>query len=81
MYIKSLVYSCANQMRDVKAKIAEVRGHDASTQLLICGGKTLKDEDSLSDSVAAGGFLVLMVKKVRCGATIERGSAVARGFG
>ncbi|CAB1111605.1 unnamed protein product [Ectocarpus sp. CCAP 1310/34] len=50
-------------MSDVKAKIAEVRGHDPATQVLICGGKTLKDGDSLADSVAAGGFLVLMVKR------------------
>ncbi|CAM9963640.1 unnamed protein product [Ectocarpus sp. 4 AP-2014] len=50
-------------MSDVKAKISEVRGHDPATQVLICGGKTLKDGDSLAGSVAAGGFLVLMVKR------------------
>ena len=50
------------QMNDVKAKIAEQRGVDPASQVLICGGKTLKDDDALSSSVAAGGFLVLMVK-------------------
>ncbi|CAM9956102.1 unnamed protein product [Ectocarpus sp. 12 AP-2014] len=50
-------------MSEVKAKISEVRGHDPATQILICGGKTLKDGDSLAGSVAAGGFLVLMVKR------------------
>ncbi|CAN0172729.1 unnamed protein product [Ectocarpus sp. 12 AP-2014] len=50
-------------MSNVKAKISEVRGHDPATQVLICGGKTLKDGDSLASSVAAGGFLVLMVKR------------------
>lgn len=51
-------------MSDVKAKISEARGDDPGTQVLICGGKTLKDDDSLAASVSAGGFLVLMVKKV-----------------
>ncbi|CAM9336301.1 unnamed protein product [Ectocarpus sp. 6 AP-2014] len=50
-------------MSDVKTKISEVRGHDPGTQVLICGGKTLKDGDPLAGSVAAGGFLVLMVKR------------------
>lgn len=49
-------------MSDVKAKIAEARGDDPATQVLFCSGKTLKDDDSLSSSVAASGFLVLMVK-------------------
>ena len=59
-------------MSDVKAKISEVRGEDPATQVLICGGKTLKDDDPLATSVAAGGFLVLMVKKVRARVVHER---------
>ncbi|CAN0218632.1 unnamed protein product [Ascophyllum nodosum] len=49
-------------MSDVKRKISEDRGVDPSGQILISSGKTLKDEDSLSDSVSASGFLVLMMK-------------------
>lgn len=49
-------------MSDVKTKISEQRGVDPASQVLICGGKTLKDGDALSSSVATGGFLVLMVK-------------------
>ncbi|CAN0302060.1 unnamed protein product, partial [Hapterophycus canaliculatus] len=51
-----------SMMSDVKAKIAEVRGDDPASQVLISSGKTLKDGDALSSSVAASGFVVLMVK-------------------
>ncbi|CAM9628750.1 unnamed protein product [Scytosiphon promiscuus] len=54
-----------SSMSEVKAKIAEVRGDDPSSQVLICSGRTLKDDDSLSSSVATSGFLVLMVKPKR----------------
>lgn len=74
-------------MGDVKAKITEVRGEDPATQLLICGGKTLKDDDPLATSVAAGGFLVLMVKKVRtpfawlsCWSVVERKTEKEQGW-
>eukprot|EP00904_Undaria_pinnatifida_P008574 jgi/Undpi1/4847/HiC_scaffold_19.g08200.m1 len=64
-------------MNDVKAKIAEQRGVDPASQVLICGGKTLKDDDALSSSVAAGGFLVLMVKELVIDpASVERLTAM-----
>ena len=46
----------------IRDRISEQRGVDPASQVLICGGKTLKDGDALASSVAAGGFLVLMVK-------------------
>lgn len=46
----------------MKTKISEDRSIDLSSQVLICAGKTLKDEDALASSVSAAGFLVLMVK-------------------
>ncbi|CAM9587186.1 unnamed protein product [Pylaiella littoralis] len=63
-------------MSDVKTKISEVRGDEPSSQVLICGGKTLKDNDPLATTVTAGGFLVLMVKKV-CNSSVSPAPAPA----
>ena len=57
------------QVAAFKARVAQNRACDVSAVKLICGGKVLKDEDSLDKAgvkdKAAGGFVVVMISAAK----------------
>ena len=77
-------FSARSQVAAFKARVAQNRACDVSAIKLICGGKVLKDEDSLDKAgvkdKAAGGFIVVMISaaKVRRTHACARSHARAR---
>jgi len=64
------------QVAAFKALVAQNRGCDVSSLKLICGGKVLRDEDSLDKSgvkdKSGGGFIVVMITAPKVSARRRR---------